>query len=94
MSPYERGEILHKIGDLIAENADEFAWIESIDNGKPAHVAKAADVTLSSRLFHYYAGWATKIHGNTLSASNMPRETVLAYSRREPVGVVGAIVPW
>lgn len=74
MSPYERGRILHKIGDLILENIDEFAYLESIDNGKPMAVARAADCTLSAACFHYYAGMATKVYGLGVPVSMMPKD--------------------
>ncbi len=95
MTPSERGRIIHRIGDLILENMDELAELESLDNGKPKAVAKAADVTLAADMFHYMAGWATKIHGKTIPISNLaaPGE-YLSYTRPEPVGVVGQIIPW
>lgn len=95
MSPSERGRIIHKIGDLIYENMDELAELESLDNGKPKAVAKAADVTLSADMFHYMSGWTTKIHGKTIPISNLaaPGE-YFSCTRPEPVGVVGQIIPW
>src|SRR5436305_1044816 len=69
MSPSARGRLLHKIGDLILEHADELAALEAIDNGKPKNVAKAADVTLSADMFHYMSGWATKIEGKSIPIS-------------------------
>ncbi len=65
----ERGRMIWRIGDLILEHADELAAIESIDNGKPVAVARAADVPLAADLFHYMAGFATKIHGQTFPIS-------------------------
>ena len=65
----ERGRIIWKIGDLILEHADELAQLESLDNGKPFVVARAADIPLAADLFHYMAGWATKIEGNTINIS-------------------------
>jgi phenylacetaldehyde dehydrogenase len=96
MSPSERGRIIWKIGDLIAEHNDELAQLESLDNGKPYAVAKVADVPLSADMFWYMAGWATKIEGNTLSISvpYMPGANFHSYTLREPVGVVGQIIPW
>jgi phenylacetaldehyde dehydrogenase len=96
MSPSERGRILWKIGDLILENLDELAQIESLDNGKPFAVARGADVPLAADLFHYMAGWATKIEGNTigLSVPYTPGAEYHAYTRREPIGVVAQIIPW
>jgi phenylacetaldehyde dehydrogenase len=96
MTPSERGKIIWKIGDLILENLEELAQLESLDNGKPIVVARAADVPLAADLFHYMAGWATKIEGNTISLSvpYTPGAEYHAYTRREPVGVVGQIIPW
>ena len=96
MTPSERGKLIWKIGDLILDNADELAEIESIDNGKPMAVAKVADVPLSADLFHYMAGWATKIEGNTIpiSVPYAPGAKFHAFTTREPVGVIGQIIPW
>jgi len=96
MTPSERGKLIWKIGDLILENADELAELESIDNGKPKAVARAADVPLSADLFHYMAGWATKIEGNTIpiSVPYAPGAKFHAFTVREPVGVIGQIIPW
>src|SRR5271169_2954007 len=96
MSPSARGRIIWRIGDLILEHLDELAQLESLDNGKPFAVARAADVPLSADMFHYMAGWATKIEGNTISISvpYMPGANFHSYTLREPVGVVGQIVPW
>jgi phenylacetaldehyde dehydrogenase len=96
MSPSARGRILWKIGDLILENLEELAQLEALDNGKPIGVARAADVPLAADLFHYMAGWATKIEGNTISLSvpYTPGTEYHAYTRREPIGVVAQIIPW
>jgi phenylacetaldehyde dehydrogenase len=96
MSPSQRGRIIWKIGDLILENLEELAQLESLDNGKPIAVARAADVPLAADLFHYMAGWATKIEGNTISLSvpYTPGAEYHAFTRREPIGVVGQIIPW
>jgi len=92
----DRGRIIWKIGDLILEHADELAQLESLDNGKPFAVARAADIPLAADLFHYMAGWATKIEGNTINISvpYMPGANFHSYTLREPVGVVGQIIPW
>ena len=92
----ERGRIIHRVGDLIMEHADELAELESLDNGKPKSVALAADVPLAADLFWYMAGWATKLNGSTISPSvpYMPGAEFHAYTLREPVGVVGQIIPW
>jgi phenylacetaldehyde dehydrogenase len=96
LSPAQRGKILWKIGDLILDNLEELAQLESLDNGKPISVARAADVPLAADLFHYMAGWATKIEGNTISLSvpYTPGAQYHAYTRREPIGVVAQIIPW
>src|SRR5277367_1421091 len=96
MTTSDRGRLIWKIGDLILEHADELAQLESLDNGKPVGVARAADVPLAADLFHYMAGWATKIEGNTINISvpYMPGANFHSYTLREPVGVVGQIIPW
>ncbi len=96
MTPSERGRIIWKIGDLILQNLEELAQLESLDNGKPITVARAADVPLAADLFHYMAGWATKIEGNTISLSvpYTPGAEYHAFTRKEPIGVVGQIIPW
>jgi phenylacetaldehyde dehydrogenase len=92
----ERGRLIWKLADLLEANRDEFAYLESLDNGKPFTVARAADVPLAVDLFRYMAGWATKIEGNTipLSVPYTPGAKYLAYTLREPVGVVGQVIPW
>ena len=92
-TPSERGRLIWKLGELIDQHADEFAQLESLDNGKPVAVARVADVPLAADLFRYMAGWATKIEGNTIPLS-VPGGGYLAYTLREPVGVVGQIIPW
>ena len=96
MTPSERGRLIWRIGDLILQNADELAELESLDNGKPRSVARAADVPLSADLFHYMAGWATKIEGSTIpiSVPYAGGAKFHAFTTREPVGVVGQIIPW
>ena len=96
MTPSERGRIIWRIGDLILQHVDELAELESLDNGKPFAVAQAADVPLAADLFHYMAGWATKIEGNTINISvpYMPGANFHSYTLREPIGVVGQIIPW
>jgi phenylacetaldehyde dehydrogenase len=92
LTPSQRGRLLWKLADLIEENLDEIAEIESLDNGKPLAIARAADLPLTVDMFRYMAGWATKIGGRTLSLS-VPAE-FHTYTLREPVGVVGQIIPW
>jgi phenylacetaldehyde dehydrogenase len=90
MSASDRGRLVWKLADLIEQHLEQFAQLESLDNGKPLSVARVADVPLAVDLFRYMAGWATKIEGNTIPFS--PK--FHAYTRREPVGVVGQIIPW
>jgi phenylacetaldehyde dehydrogenase len=92
MSNSERGQLLWKLADLLQENLEEFAEIESLDNGKPLSVARVADVPLAVDMFRYMAGWATKITGSTLSFSSPG--AFHSYTMREPIGVVGQIIPW
>jgi phenylacetaldehyde dehydrogenase len=92
MSPSERGRILWKLADLIERQTEQFATLESLDNGKPLTVARVADVPLTVDMFRYMAGWATKLTGTTIPIS-FPGE-YLSFTLREPVGVVGQIIPW
>jgi phenylacetaldehyde dehydrogenase len=96
MKPNERGRIMHRLGDLILENADELAALESLDNGKPLAVARAGDVELAADIFHYMSGWVTKIEGYTIpiSVPYMPGAEFFAYTQKDPIGVVGQIIPW
>jgi len=88
-TPSERGVLLNKLADLFDEHVDTLAAIESLDNGKALSMAKA-DVGLSSGCLRYYAGWADKIHGKVIDTD---AET-FNYTRHEPVGVCGQIIPW
>jgi phenylacetaldehyde dehydrogenase len=92
LGPSGRGRMLWKVADLIESHLDELAELESVDNGKPFAVARVADLPLAVDMFRYMAGWATKITGSTLPLS-LPGE-YLSYTVREPVGVVGQIIPW
>ena len=96
ITPSERGRMVSKIGDLILDNLDELAELESLDNGKPVTVARVADVPLAADIFHYMSGWATKIQGDTiaLSVPYTPGAQYHSYTLREPIGVVGQIIPW
>ncbi|KAA1257786.1 Phenylacetaldehyde dehydrogenase [Rubripirellula obstinata] len=96
MTASQRGRLIWKIGDLIEQNADELAQLETLDNGKPLGVAKVADVALAADMFRYMAGWATKIEGNTipLNVPYAPGGEFQAFTLKEPVGVVGQIIPW
>merc|ERR1711977_803356 len=87
--PSARGQVLTKLGDLFDEYSDTLAAIESLDNGKALSMAKV-DVQLSSGCLRYYGGWADKIHGKTIDTD----PETFNYTRREPVGVCGQIIPW
>src|SRR3989338_3868208 len=91
VNPYQRQQLLLKLADLIEKNAEEFAQLETLDNGKPINESRHVDVPVTVEHFRYYAGWATKIHGETLPVSC---GNYLTYTLREPVGVVGQIIPW
>lgn len=90
MAASDRGKLLWKLGDRMLECADELAALESADTGKPISEARMFDVPLSADCFHYYAGLATKIEGSTIPV----RGPFLAYTLREPIGVMGLITPW
>jgi phenylacetaldehyde dehydrogenase len=92
----ERGRLIWKLADLLESHTEEFAYLESLDNGKPLTIARAADVPLAVDLLRYMAGWTTKIEGNTIpiSVPYTPGAKYLAYTLREPVGVAGQIIPW
>jgi len=92
LKPLERERLIHRLADLIEDNADELAQIESIDMGKSVAQARAVDIQGTVDTLRYFAGWASKIHGRTVEPS-LPGN-YLAYTRKEAVGVVGAIVPW
>ena len=96
MTPSARSKIVWRVGDLISQYADELAELESLDNGKPMAVARAADVPLAADIFQYMAGWCTKIEGKTLPLSVLytPGVQYHSYTRPEPIGVVGQIIPW
>lgn len=66
MAPAERGQLMHKFADLIEKHSDELVALEALDNGKPASIAKIADIPLVVKTLRYYAGWTDKIHGKTL----------------------------
>ncbi|MFQ6132231.1 MAG: aldehyde dehydrogenase family protein [Armatimonadota bacterium] len=90
MTARERGMIVHRIGELVMENADELAELEVLDNGKPLQEAASGDVPFSAATFFYYAGWADKVHGETIPVDG----PYFNYTLREPMGVVGQIIPW
>ncbi|HEX9940621.1 MAG TPA: aldehyde dehydrogenase family protein [Thermoanaerobaculia bacterium] len=91
ITPRERGQILWRIADALEARIDEFARLETLDNGKPIFESRYVDVPAGIEALRYFAGWADKITGETLPVSG---PVVLAYTLREPVGVVAAITPW
>lgn len=90
MNARERGRILYKLADLMERHADELAALETLDNGKPYADARNIDLPLSIDCYRYYAGWADKIEGKTIPVNG----NFLCYTRHEPVGVCGQIIPW
>ena len=90
MDARDRGRLLNKLADLIEQNQEELAALETLDNGKPIRDSLAADLPLVIDCFRYYAGWADKIAGQTIPV----RGNYFTYTRREPLGVAGQIIPW
>ena len=86
----ERGRLLHRLADLIETHSDELARLETIDNGKPLTVAKTVDVAKTVACYRYFAGWADKVQGKTIPIDG----DFFCYTRHEPIGVVGQIIPW
>jgi phenylacetaldehyde dehydrogenase len=94
LSPSERGRLVWRLAELLEKRAEEFAQLECLDQGKPLFLARVADLPASIDQLRYYAGWATKIEGNTIPLSGQQSGKFLAYTLREPIGVVGQIIPW
>jgi phenylacetaldehyde dehydrogenase len=92
LAPSERSRLVWTLGDLLERHADEFAQLEALDNGKPVTNARRDDVQGSINMFRYMAGWATRLNGETIQVSSPGNWHV--YTLREPVGVVGQIIPW
>jgi aldehyde dehydrogenase (NAD+) len=90
LSASDRGKLIWKLADLVEKNIDELAELETLDNGKPIFESRYVDMPMVIDVLRYYAGLATKIHGETVNTF----ETAFTYTLREPVGVVGLIVPW
>src|SRR5579872_1096145 len=90
LSASERGRLLWKLSDLVEKNIDELAELETLDNGKPIFESRYVDMPMVIDVLRYYAGLATKIHGETVNTF----EAAFTYTLREPIGVVGLIVPW
>ena len=92
ISPADRSRLVWRLGDLLEQHIDEFAELEALDNGKPVTNARKGDVRGSIEMFRYMAGWATRLNGETIPVSSSGDWH--AYTLREPVGVVGQIIPW
>jgi aldehyde dehydrogenase (NAD+) len=90
MDARDRGRLLYKLADLMESHIDDLAALETLDNGKPINESRHGDLPLVIDCLRYYAGWADKIHGDTIPI----RGRYFCYTRREPVGVVGQIIPW
>ncbi|HET7656983.1 MAG TPA: aldehyde dehydrogenase family protein [Bacillales bacterium] len=90
MNAADRSRLIYKLADLMEENKEELAQLDTLDNGKPIRETTAADIPLAIEHFRYYAGWATKIVGQTIPVQG----EFFNYTRHEPVGVVGQIIPW
>jgi aldehyde dehydrogenase (NAD+) len=90
MDARERGKIMMRLADLMEAEIDELAALESLDNGKPVSDAKLGDIPLAISVLRYYAGWADKIQGATIPING----NFFCYTRKEPVGVAGQIIPW
>ncbi|MCU0703712.1 MAG: aldehyde dehydrogenase family protein [Fimbriiglobus sp.] len=90
MNASGRGRLLNKLADAIEANKEELAALETLDNGKPIADSLNADLPLTLQCYRYYAGWADKNHGSTFPVDG----SFFSYTRHEPVGVVGQIIPW
>jgi acyl-CoA reductase-like NAD-dependent aldehyde dehydrogenase len=90
MTAAERGRLLWKLADLITANLDEMARLESVNTGKTLFDSGKVELPFAAEVFRYYAGWTTKIHGETLNL----RDGAFTFTLRQPIGVIGAIVPW
>ncbi len=96
MKPVDRERVMHRLADLIEKHADELAELEAIDNGKSVVMARHVDIKHALEVWRYMAGWPTKIEGKTLPLSGtlVPGQQYAAFSTREPIGVVGAVIAW
>ncbi|TFK28821.1 NAD-aldehyde dehydrogenase [Coprinopsis marcescibilis] len=88
---WERSKLLHKLADLIERDAQELAELEALNNGKPVRIAREIDIGDSVQCLRYYAGWADKITGQTIEVDNKAK---FAFTRHDPIGVCGQIIPW
>jgi phenylacetaldehyde dehydrogenase len=94
LAPMQRERIINRLADLLEANADEFAEIEAIDNGKPKGMAAAVDIPGAISQLRFMAGWASKLNGEVIQPYTLPAGTVFGYTLKEPVGVCAQIVPW
>jgi phenylacetaldehyde dehydrogenase len=94
LPPIVRDRMINRLADLIEANADEFAELEAIDNGKPKSMAAAVDIPAAISQLRFMAGWASKVSGETTQPYTMPHGAVFSYTVKEPVGVCAQIVPW
>jgi aldehyde dehydrogenase (NAD+) len=90
MKAVDRSRVLWKLGDLVLQHADELARLETLDNGKTITESRHVDIHMVANCFHYFSGWASKLTGDTTTVN----PGMFTYTLREPVGVVGAIIPW
>jgi aldehyde dehydrogenase (NAD+) len=90
MPASERGRLIWRLADIVEKHIDELAELETLDNGKPIFESRHVEMPMAIDVLRYYAGWATKIHGETVNTF----DSAFTYTLREPVGVVGLIVPW
>jgi aldehyde dehydrogenase (NAD+) len=90
MNASERGRLIYKLADAIEAHQDELAALETLDNGKPIRDSLAADLPLTMSCYRYYAGWTDKNHGQVVPVDG----NYFCYTRHEPIGVVGQIIPW
>ncbi|MCZ2960983.1 NAD-dependent phenylacetaldehyde dehydrogenase [Acinetobacter baumannii] len=95
-TPYERGVKLNKLADLIEQHGEELAQLETLSTGKLINISRHLEVAQSVIFLRYFAGWATKINGQTMQPSipSMQGEKYTAFTLRQPIGVVAGIVPW
>ncbi|KAF7720885.1 Mitochondrial 10-formyltetrahydrofolate dehydrogenase [Apophysomyces ossiformis] len=90
VAPAERGRLINRLADLMERDKDELATLDALDNGKSFVIARDVDITDSIGCYRYFAGWADKIHGKTIDTTF----DKMCYTRHEPLGVVGAVIPW
>lgn len=94
MGGYERSVLINRLANLMEQNIEELAMLEAVDNGKPYGEAINLDLPLSIQCYRYYAGWADKVHGSVINPSGPVAKGTFGYLEKEPVGVVGQIIPW